>query len=65
MKNINQELGNSAKEFRDNHGTLTFKAIKKAMDKLSAGNLADFLMEIHGDRHSFLNGPVKWHLDAN
>jgi len=48
LREINQESGNSAKEFRDYHGTLTFKAIEKAMDNLSAGNIADFLMEIHG-----------------
>ena len=48
MKDINNSLGLRGKEFRDNHGKLTFMLIKKAMEKLSSGKLDDFLIEIHG-----------------
>ena len=48
MRDIYGGMGDSAKEFKNFHGKLTFEMIRKATSELSKGNIANFLWQIHG-----------------
>ena len=48
MREIYGTMGESAKEFKNFHGKLTFEMIRIATRDLSRGNIADFLFQIHG-----------------